>query len=139
MSAFQKARALFSLSLTGLVIAGCASHTWAPGPDAKGSYDEASAQCSLMARHSGGGFYASGRPGFVIGAALGAAVGDAIRAQNDFNDCMKASGWVTADPDKASIERAQAANAQVAAIRSELIACKETVRRNPKFAELSPH
>ena len=75
MSASQRARVLLSLGLAAFLVAGCASHTWAPGPDAKGSYDEASAQCSLMARHSGGGFYASGRPGFVIGAALGAAVG----------------------------------------------------------------
>ena len=28
------------------------------------------------------------------GAALGAAIGEAVRTSADFNDCMKASGWV---------------------------------------------
>jgi hypothetical protein len=50
-----------------------------------------------MARHSGGGFYASGTQQFVASAALGAAIGDAFRSQDDFNDCMLASGWVTDD------------------------------------------
>ena len=80
-----------------LLLAGCATHSWAPGPAARGTLEQAQGQCRLMARHSGGGFYASGTQQFVAGAMLGAAVGDAIRANDDFNDCMMASGWVVAD------------------------------------------
>lgn len=90
----------FRLSLVGLslvLLAGCASHTWAPGPDARGTFDEARGRCSLMARHSGHGFYAAGSERFVASAALGAAIGNAIRTQNDFNDCMSANGWVMTD------------------------------------------
>jgi hypothetical protein len=51
-----------------------------------------------MASHSGGGFVAAGSQQFVAGATLGAAIGDAVRQQNDFNSCMSASGWVLIDP-----------------------------------------
>ena|SRR5690348_7477696 len=90
-------RLRFGAVVCCVILAGCATHTWAPGPDARGTFDEAKARCSLMARHSGGGFYASGTPSFVAGAAVGAAIGEAVRANADFNDCMQASGWVIAD------------------------------------------
>ena len=135
----RKAFLWLSLGMALLVLGACASHTWAPGPDAKGTFEEASARCSLVARHSGGGFYAQGTPSFVAGAAVGAAVGDAVRAQADFNDCMAANGWVVADPDSSNVARKQAANNQVAAIRSQLSSCIEAVRNNPKYAPLAPH
>lgn len=83
-------------ALLALSIAGCASENWAPGPDARGTVTEATARCDLMARHSGGGFFAAGSPRFVAGAAAGYAVGSAISSYLDYNDCMKASGWVPA-------------------------------------------
>jgi len=80
--------------ILALSSAGCASGNWVPGPDARGTVEEATARCDLMARHSGGGFFAAGSPRFVAGAAVGYAVGSAINASLDYNDCMKASGWV---------------------------------------------
>lgn len=131
-------RVLFAVG--AILLAGCATHAWAPGPNAKGTFDEASAQCSLMARHSGSGeFYAQGSPGFVAGATVGAAVGDAIRTQADFNDCMKASGWVVADADPDSVAKAEAMKARVAAIHELFESCQGAVRNNPKYAALLPH
>lgn len=77
-----------------LGLAGCTTYTWAPGPDVQGTQAEAAANCRLMARHSGGGFYAQGTPRYVAGATLGFAIVDAVRTQADFNDCMQAGGWV---------------------------------------------
>lgn len=122
-----------------LFLGACASHTWAPGPDAKGTYEEASAKCSLLARHSGGGFYAQGTPSFVAGATLGAAVGEAIRTQTDFNDCMAATGWVVADAGSANTAQAQTANTQIATIRGDLNTCLDVVRSNPKYGPLTRH
>ena len=81
------------------VLGGCVAHSWAPGPGMSAAdFPRAKAQCELFARGQGGGFYAQGSPNFVAGAALGAAIGQSIRQQNDFNDCMLANGWRIADP-----------------------------------------
>jgi len=90
----KRSRNQIFAAFLALGIAGCASENWAPGPDARGSVDEATAQCDLMARHSGGGFAVAGSPRFVAGAAAGYAVGRVIGAYLDYNDCMKASGWL---------------------------------------------
>lgn len=84
----------------GIFLASCASHQWAPGPNANPqmTFDQQKAQCSLMARHSGTGFAAMGNPNFVAGAAVGHGIGEAVRANQDLNDCMLASGWVFNDP-----------------------------------------
>ena len=122
-----------------LMLGACATHTWAPGPDAKGTYEEASAQCSLMARHSGGGFYASGTERQVAAATLGYALGEAIRTQTDFNDCMSASGWVVADQDSAALAQMQAQKAQAQQIGDQFKTCVSAARSNPKYAALLPH
>jgi hypothetical protein len=57
-------------------------------------FEPARARCSLFARHGGSGFVAVGSENYVAGAALGHAIGESIRAQRDFNDCMSASGWI---------------------------------------------
>ena len=80
------------------LLAACASHTWVPGPQvAISDFDQQKAQCSMMARHGGTGFFAAGNPNFVAGAALGHGIGNAVRGQQDFNDCMLMSGWKIAD------------------------------------------
>jgi hypothetical protein len=80
------------------VLAGCAQHTWVPGPGADtADFDVAKARCSLMARHDGSSFSASGSPSFVAGSSVGYALGEAVRTQQDFNDCLLASGWKIAD------------------------------------------
>jgi hypothetical protein len=71
-----------------------------------------------MARHSGGGFFAVGSPGFVAGAAIGAGIGEAIRANEDFNDCMAANGWVVADPKPVSTALATSSNAPQAIVNT---------------------
>ena len=119
-------------------LAGCATHTWAPGPNAKGTFDEAKARCSLMARHSGGAFLAAGDPNFVAGATVGAAIGNAIRTQADFNDCISASGWVVAD-DQVKGKNAPDLKARATAILQESRDCVAAIRRNPKYAMLEPH
>jgi hypothetical protein len=87
-------RAVMVLTLS---LGGCVSHTWAPGPDVHATFEEQSAQCRIIARHGGSGFYASGSASYVAGVAIGNAIGNAVQANADFNDCMAANGWVTAD------------------------------------------
>jgi hypothetical protein len=102
--------------MISILLVGCAKHSWAPGPQAAIlDYDQQSAQCSLMARHGGSGFYAAGNPNFVAGAAVGHAIGEGIRTQQDFNDCMMASGWKIADQQVAAANAAAAAAAANAA------------------------
>jgi hypothetical protein len=74
------------------------AHTWAPGPGVNAAnYDKTSAQCSLMARHSGSDFVVVGSQSYVTGAVVGHNISEANRTQADFNDCMLAQGWKIAD------------------------------------------
>ena len=125
-----------TISLVGL--AGCASNTWAPGPNAKGSFEEAKGNCSLMAQGSERGFYARGTQDFVAGAALGNAIGNAIREQATFNNCMSANGWIAVDK-KTGTTADTAANNQAAAIIADSKACIEATRNNPEYAPISAH
>jgi hypothetical protein len=47
-----------------------------------------------MARNSGSSFVAYGNANYVAGAMLGNAIGEAIRAKQNFNDCMTMHGWL---------------------------------------------
>lgn len=53
----------------------------------------ADAKCKLYAQQFQQGLYAQGTPGFVIGAQLGNAMGNAIRMQQAYTQCMTISGW----------------------------------------------
>jgi hypothetical protein len=103
-----------SAILFACAVGGCQTHTWAPGPNAQGTYEEAQGRCSIMARHSGGSYYARGNATFVASAMAGAAIGEMIRAQSDFNDCMQANGWV-------AVDQQQKVDPQVAALRQRAI------------------
>ncbi len=81
-----------------ILLAGCAVHTWSPGPGVSAAdFERTRARCSIMARSGQTGFSAYGSTGFVAGAALGNAIGNAVRANRDFNDCMLANGFQVAD------------------------------------------
>jgi hypothetical protein len=99
--------------------------------------EPAKARCSLVARHGGSGFAAYGSPSFVLGAAIGDAIGEGIRAQQDFNDCMEASGWRIADGQTAAAPSVAAP--QLRAILIERRACIAQVRSKPDYAPLLPH
>jgi len=82
-------------------LSACANYVWAPpagAPDA--SYDQQAAQCRLFSRGAtprGGFIAASGKPAFVGGVVggylLASAIAGAVEANQNFNDCMAASGW----------------------------------------------
>lgn len=44
------------------------------------------------------GMIAVGNANYVAGAMVGHAIGNAIRAQNDYNACMEMTGWEVVDP-----------------------------------------
>jgi len=93
-----KLRGGVAMAGLALTLVGCATHEWAPGPGMSGAnFESGKARCSLMARHGGSNFEAYGSVNFVASAAIGHAVGEAIRTQQDFNDCMLATGWRIAD------------------------------------------
>ena len=85
------------------LLGACASHTWAPGPGLTAAdFGPDNARCSLMARHSGGGLMPYRSPAFVANASLSYAIGNAVRRQQDFNNCMAASGAVPTDATQGS-------------------------------------
>ena len=91
------------------LLTACVQHTWAPGPNAQGDYGSVSGRCKLMGMGSHEGFLAFGSPAFVGGAALGNAIGNAVRQQNVYNACMEASGFVAVDPQPAQAQPSVAA------------------------------
>jgi hypothetical protein len=101
-------RTIAAIAAGTIMLTACVNHTWAPPPAGSPlSYDQQAAQCRLFARGimpSGGFIAASGSPQFVGatmgGYALGAAIGGAIRINQNFNDCMLASGWQAVDGKK---------------------------------------
>lgn len=56
-------------------------------------FDVADAKCKLWAQQFQQGVYAQGSAGFVLGAQLGNAMGNAIRMQLAYTQCMTISGW----------------------------------------------
>jgi hypothetical protein len=53
----------------------------------------ADAKCRMMANTQQQGIYAQGSPGFVVGAQLGNVIGNAIRMEQFYKQCMTISGW----------------------------------------------
>ena len=78
-------------------LTGCVQHQWAYGPTASMPFEQASGQCKLAAMGAQQGYLAIGRPSFVAGAALGNALGNAVRVNTAYNACMEAQGFVVAD------------------------------------------
>lgn len=60
-----------------------------PGP----SLDYARAYCDNASMGVGSGYFAYGRPAFVMGAALGNAIGNAIIQDRFYGNCMVMQGW----------------------------------------------
>lgn len=56
-------------------------------------FDVADAKCKLFAQTQQQGLYAQGTPGFVAGAQLGNAIGNAIRMEQAYKQCMVIAGW----------------------------------------------
>lgn len=77
-----------------LPLAGCVSHQWAYGPTASMPFEQASGECKLTAMGAEQGSIAIGRPSFVAGAALGSAIGNAVRVNAAYNACLEAQGFV---------------------------------------------
>jgi hypothetical protein len=95
-----------ALCVAPILLSACVTHTWAPPPGGSSiSYDQQAAQCRMFARGnapSGGFVAASGRPAFV-GATVGgyllaSAIAGAVAVNQNFNDCMFASGWQAVEP-----------------------------------------
>jgi hypothetical protein len=121
-----------------LVLSGCASHLWAPGPgQSLADFEPAKARCSLLARHGGSGFVAFGSQSYVAGATLGHAIGESIRANQDFNDCMVATGWRIADGQTAATQ--SVAVARLKGMRDQRAACIAEVRSRPDYASAQAH
>ena len=56
-------------------------------------FDVVDAKCKLWASQFQQGVYAQGSAGFVLGAQLGNAIGNAIRVQEAYTNCMTIGGW----------------------------------------------
>jgi hypothetical protein len=55
--------------------------------------EQALAYCRIQSQGAQQGYYAAGSGAFVIGAALGNAIGNAIRADRFIDDCIVLMGW----------------------------------------------
>ncbi len=121
----------------------CANHTFAPGPGMNvQDLGPNKAQCRLFARGSDPGysFSAYGSPRFVAasmgGAALGAAIGSAVRQNSNFNDCMEARGLRMAD-DTETIGTAPTVRPVVsAADANPPVTLYPPVASGPQFSEI---
>jgi hypothetical protein len=74
----------------------------------------------------------------VEGAALGHAIGESVRTQQDFNDCMLTSGWRIADQPPAAAPQ-DPRIVQLKSIVSQTKTCVGTAREKPIYAPLQPH
>jgi hypothetical protein len=90
---------LIAVALISITVSGCQAHSWAPGAGkSSAEFTRDNARCQYVARHGGTDMFAFGNANYVAGAMIGHAIGNAIRAQNDYNDCMEMTGWEVADP-----------------------------------------
>ncbi|CAN7332841.1 hypothetical protein [Rhizobium sp. LjRoot254] len=94
---------LIVASCAALMLAGCQTgdpngpqatktKTWtqfAPGD----VLEIADAKCRMQSNSVAQGMYAQGSPGFVAGAQLGNAIGNAIAMEQFYKQCMTISGW----------------------------------------------
>jgi len=78
-------------------LSGCVYHQWAYGPGTTKPFGQASGECKLAGLGSQQGFLAFGNSSYVAGAALGNALGNAVRANATYNACMEAQGFVAVD------------------------------------------
>jgi hypothetical protein len=117
-------------------LSGCVQHEWLPSSGMQSAdFAPAKAQCSMIASNSGVGFAAYGSQSYVAGAALGNAIGNSIRAQETFNNCLLAKGWRVATP-----EIIAAANSKRQMMKSAADAagvCVQLVRERPMYATLA--
>ena len=137
-----------------LGLGGC-THTWVPGPEtglSPSQLEPAKARCSLMARHGGSSFGASGDVRFVAAATVGYALGDMIRSHEDFDDCMVAGGWQIASaqsnseqsnmPEHSSMDGHQIYPEKfnfpvsVKGILSVSNECVRVIRSDPKYSDV---
>lgn len=56
-------------------------------------FEIADAKCRMMSNTQAQGIYAQGSTQFVVGAQLGNAIGNAIRMEQFYKQCMTISGW----------------------------------------------
>ena len=130
-------RGAASFIVVGL-LAGCAQHNWTPGPGMSLSqFEPEKAECSLVARNGGTGFYAYGNAKFVAGATLGHAIGESIRAQADFNNCMSARGWHISTPESVATTKINIDLAKAAA--ANFTTCLASVRGKEQYVPLSQY
>ncbi len=117
-----------------LLVAGCASQ-WAPGPGMTiADFAPAKAQCSIMARHGGGGFFAVGTANFVATAALLGTIGEAARTNRDFNDCMTGSGFHKVSPE--AVAAVKEKREELRPFNEVRKACIAEIRARPEYAIL---
>ena len=97
-------RHAITVILGALVLGGCASHTYAPGPGLSAAdLGPDSARCRLQAQGTrpDTSFEASGSPNFVAAASGAAlvvgAVATVVHDSETFDDCMQARGWRVSD------------------------------------------
>ena len=126
------------LIVLGLTLSGCAAHTWEPGPGMSAAdFAPAKARCSLLARHGGSAFFAAGSQSYVAGAALGHAIGEGIRANQDFNDCLLASGWRIVDGKSPAAQ--SAIMAQLNGIKQQGNTCVAEIRNKSIYVPIQAH
>lgn len=111
------------LAASGIALAGCETNSGpyvriGPGPEL--AYAEA--QCNILAMGTQQGVVAWGSPGYVAGAQLGNAIGNAIRAEQFKKNCMVMQGWArgpSIEQQRMAAEGARAGRAAVAASKAK--------------------
>lgn len=103
----SKCRALAACVVI-LPLASCVS-TYEPIVAAPVPLEMAQARCEMLSTSTQQGYFAYGSQSYVAGAALGNAIGNAVRQDQFIRQCMTLSGWRRTDgsaPQAKNIQRA---------------------------------
>lgn len=77
-----------------MVLSACAPTIWDKPGVTQAQFNRDNARCQLLARGMNPDtFYAQGTESFVAGAALGNAIGNAVRTRQTYRECMMANGY----------------------------------------------
>lgn len=82
-----------SLAMAASLSSCATNYTYKPLVPHPPQIDMAQAQCQMMSSSVEQGMVAWGRPGFVAGAQIGNAIGNAIRVDQFMQQCMTMQGW----------------------------------------------
>lgn len=116
------------------MLVGCAPVTWDRPNTTQVQFNQDNARCRLVAQGmNSGDFFAVGSASYVAGAAIGNAIGTAMKQYATHKDCMMATGYTPQDP------QAQANAGRIKPISAQSTACMSAIYTDPQAEPIRRH